>query len=60
MHHQVRLNVNVSAIEDVKLLESYCELSTVINQIGIVAFNVPQLKQPSFLQKNQTRCKMFF
>ena len=30
------------------------------NQIRVVAFNVPQLTQASFLQKNQNVAKCFF
>jgi hypothetical protein len=33
---------------------------TVSNQIRVVAFNVPQLTQTSFLQKNQTLQNVFF
>ena len=36
-----------------KVILNYCCM-TVSNQIRVVAFNVPQLTQASFLQKNQT------
>ena len=37
----------------------YHEHEAVNNQIRVVAFNVPQLTQASFLQKIK-RCEMFF
>ena len=41
------------------LEEAIKEYRDVSNQVRVVAFNVPQLTQASFLQKNQTSQNVF-